>query len=70
MPLPAWNSAFDPIYAAGDQWYWRGEFVKEIPDAAVEKHVEFGEALPTWKSTMHLYPIDGAPSEIGSDETA
>ena len=70
VPLPAWNSAFDPIYGAGDQWYWRGEFVKEIPDAAVEKHVEFGEALPTWKSTMHLYPIDGAPSEIGSDETA
>ena len=70
VPLPAWNSAFDPIYAAGDQWYWRGEFVKEIPDEAVEKHVEFGEALPTWKSTMHLYPIDGAPSEIGSDETA
>jgi FAD/FMN-containing dehydrogenase len=70
MPLPAWNSAFDALYPAGDQWYWRGEFVKEIPDAAVEKHVEFGEALPSWKSTMHLYPIDGAPSEVGSDETA
>jgi FAD/FMN-containing dehydrogenase len=69
VPLPAWNSAFDAVYPAGDQWYWRGEFVKEIPDAAVETHVEFGE-LPTWKSTMHLYPIDGAPSEIGSDETA
>ena len=70
MPLPAWNSAFDALYPAGDQWYWRGEFVKEIPDAAVEKHVEFGEALPSWKSTMHLYPIDGAPSEVGSDEAA
>jgi FAD/FMN-containing dehydrogenase len=70
VPLPAWNSAFDAVYPAGDQWYWRGEFVKEIPDAAVEKHVEFGEAMPTWKSTMHLYPIDGAPSRIGSDETA
>jgi FAD/FMN-containing dehydrogenase len=70
VPMPAWNSAFDPVYPAGDQWYWRGEFVKEIPDAAVEKHVEFGEAMPTWKSTMHLYPIDGAPSQIRSDETA
>ena len=69
-PLPAWNSAFDELYPAGDQWYWRGEFVKEIPEDAIEKHVEFGEAMPTWKSTMHLYPIDGAPSQIGSDETA
>jgi FAD/FMN-containing dehydrogenase len=70
LPLPAWNSAFDPVYPAGDQWYWRGEFVREIPDAAIEQHVAFGEAMPTWKSTMHLYPIDGAPSRVGSDETA
>jgi FAD/FMN-containing dehydrogenase len=70
VPLPAWNSAFDAVYPAGDQWYWRGEFVREIPDAAIEQHVAFGNALPTWKSTMHLYPCDGAASRIGSDETA
>jgi FAD/FMN-containing dehydrogenase len=70
LPLPAWNSAFDGVYPAGDQWYWRGEFVSEIPDAAIEQHVAFGSELPTWKSTMHLYPVDGAPSGVGSDETA
>jgi FAD/FMN-containing dehydrogenase len=70
VPLPAWNSAFDPVYPAGDQWYWRGEFIREIPDAAVEQHVRFGSALPTWKSTMHLYPIDGAPQRVRPDETA
>ena len=70
MPLPAWNTAFDAVYPAGDQWYWRGEFVSEIPDAAIEQHVAFGEAMPTWKSTMHMYPIDGAPSRVGSDEMA
>jgi FAD/FMN-containing dehydrogenase len=70
VPLPDWNSAFDAVYPAGDQWYWRGEFVKEIPDAAIEQHLTFGEGMPTWKSTMHLYPIDGAASRVGSDETA
>src|SRR3954469_21423717 len=70
VPLPAWNSAFDGVYPAGDQWYWRGEFVREIPDAAIEHHVAFGNALPTWKSTMHLYPSDGAAARVGSDETA
>ena len=70
VPLPDWNSAFDAVYPAGDQWYWRGEFVSEIPDAAIEQHVAFGEAMPTWKCTMHLYPIDGAPSRVGSDEMA
>jgi FAD/FMN-containing dehydrogenase len=70
VPFPAWNSAFDGLFPAGDQWYWRGEFVKEIPDAAIEQHVRFGEALPTWKSLLHVYPIDGAPQRVGSDETA
>jgi FAD/FMN-containing dehydrogenase len=70
MPLSVINSAFDGLYAAGDQWYWRADVVKEIPDEAVAAHVEFGEALPTWKSTMHLYPIDGATTRVGSDETA
>ena len=70
VPLPAWNSAFDGVYPPGEQWYWRGEFVREIPDEAIEKHVEFGNKLPTWKSTMHLYPVDGVASRVASDATA
>ena len=70
VPLPAWNSAFDGVYPPGDQWYWRGEFMREIPDAAIEQHVAFGNTMPTWKSTMHLYPVDGAPSRVASDATA
>jgi FAD/FMN-containing dehydrogenase len=70
VPLPAWNSAFDGVYPAGDQWYWRGEFVREIPDEAVAVHVEYGNALPTWKSTMHLYAVDGAAGRVANDATA
>jgi len=70
MPLSVLNSAFDGLYAPGDQWYWRAHVVKEIPDEAVAAHVKFGETLPTWKSTMHMYPIDGAAARVGSDETA
>ena len=69
MPLPMLQGAFDALYPPGDQWYWRADFVKEIPDEAVERHAEFGEKLPTWKSTMHLYPIDGAASRVKNDAT-
>src|SRR6187397_1539991 len=31
MPIAALNAAFDGLYAAGDQWYWRGAFLGEIP---------------------------------------
>jgi FAD/FMN-containing dehydrogenase len=70
MPLSVLNSAFDALYPHGEQWYWRADVVTEIPNEAVAEHVRFGEALPTWKSTMHLYPIDGAAARVGADETA
>jgi FAD/FMN-containing dehydrogenase len=69
MPHPALQGAFDGLYPAGDQWYWRADFVKEIPDEAVRIHARFGAALPTIKSTMHLYPIDGAAHDVGPSDT-
>jgi FAD/FMN-containing dehydrogenase len=70
MPLPALQSAFDELYPAGDQWYWRADFVEEIPDEAVEKHAEFAAKMPTWKCTMHMYPIDGAAHRASPTDTA
>jgi hypothetical protein len=70
MPYPTWNSAFDELYPSGDQWYWRADFVKQIPDEAVAVHAAWGPDMPTWKSTMHLYPIDGAAHDVRPDETA
>ncbi len=42
MPFAMLNGAFDGLYPPGDQWYWRADFVKEIPDEAVERNVEYG----------------------------
>jgi FAD/FMN-containing dehydrogenase len=69
MPLPALQSAFDPIFPPGDQWYWRADFVEELPDEAIERHLEHAAKMPTWKSTMHLYPIDGAAHRVGPTDT-
>jgi hypothetical protein len=69
MPVPVLQSMFDGLYPHGDQWYWRADFVKEISDQAVEAHIEQASRMPTWKSTMHLYPIDGAASRVQSDAT-
>ncbi len=70
IPHPALQSMFDGLYAPGDQWYWKADFVNELTDEAIERHVEFGATLPTWKSTMHLYPIDGAAGRVAPDATA
>jgi hypothetical protein len=64
------QSMFDGLYPAGDQWYWRADFVKEIPQTAAEIHARFGAQMPTMQSTMHLYPINGAAHDVGSSDTA
>jgi hypothetical protein len=70
MPLPALNSAFDGLYGPGDQWYWRADFVNEIPDEAVALNTDWNEKMPTWKSGSHIYPIDGAAHDVANDDTA
>jgi hypothetical protein len=69
MPLPALNSAFDGLYGPGDQWYWRADFVNEIPDESVAANQEWNENMPTWKSGSHVYPIDGAAHDVGAGDT-
>ena len=59
MPYPMLQRAFDGLYPPGHQWYWRGDFIATIPDAAINRHLEFAEKAPLGQSTMHLYPIDG-----------
>jgi FAD/FMN-containing dehydrogenase len=70
MPHAALQGAFDGLYPAGEQWYWRADFVREIPDEAVQLHAQYGAAMPTLKSTMHMYPIDGAAHDLGPSDTA
>jgi FAD/FMN-containing dehydrogenase len=69
MPLPALNSAFDGLYGPGDQWYWRADFVNEIPDESVALNEEWNEKMPSWKSGSHIYPIDGAAHDVAGDAT-
>jgi FAD/FMN-containing dehydrogenase len=70
MPFPMLQGAFDGLYPAGDQWYWRADFVNELSDAAIAEHQKFAEQMPTPQSTMHLYPIDGAAHRVKASDTA
>jgi len=70
MPFPILQTAFDALYPPGLQWYWKGDYVEELSDEAIALHVKFAEKIPTWRSTMHLYPIDGAAHNISDDAMA
>jgi hypothetical protein len=70
VPFPAVQRLFDALMPPGLQWYWKGDFVRELSDAAIAEHLRHGSQLPTLLSTMHLYPIDGAVNRVGKNDTA
>ncbi|MGD8608211.1 MAG: FAD-binding oxidoreductase [Myxococcales bacterium] len=70
IPYPALNSMHDGLYPPGLQWYWKGDFIREINDQAVAEHMAHGTEIPTLHSTMHLYPVDGAVHDVGAEDTA
>jgi len=70
MPFPAMQALFDPFFPKGLQWYWKGDFVDSLPDAAIDVHIAQAANAPSELSLMHLYPIDGAVHRVPRDATA
>jgi FAD binding domain-containing protein/berberine-like enzyme len=70
MPFPALQGMFDGLLPKGLQWYWKGDYVRELPDQAIDVHLEYAAKAPSELSLMHLYPIDGAVHRVGRKETA
>jgi hypothetical protein len=70
MPFPVLQSLFDGLLPKGLHWYWKGGYVKQLPDEAIDVHLEYAMKAPSELSLMHLYPIDGAVHRVGKEETA
>ena len=70
MPYPAMNSLFDGLVPPGLQHYWKAVYVRDLTDGAIEAHMKFGPKVPVVNSTMHIYPINGAVHDVGSEATA
>ena len=70
MPIAGLNSAFDGLYGPGDQWYARADFVRAIPDEAMNLNREWNAKMPTFKSGSHVYPINGAVNDVAPEDTA
>ena len=69
MPYPSIQTLFDGLMPPGLQWYWRADFFNELGPEIRQQHLKFGSNIPTPLSQMHLYPISGAASRVGKDET-
>jgi hypothetical protein len=70
MPFPSMQGLFDPFFPKGLQWYWKADFVKALPDEAIDVHIAQAANAPSDLSLMHLYPIHGAVRRVPKDATA
>lgn len=70
LTIPVLNTLFDGLYPPGLMWYWKADYVKDLPSAAIQKHIEYAKQMPTRYCTMHMYNINGAASKVGKNETA
>jgi FAD/FMN-containing dehydrogenase len=70
MPFPAIQGLFDAFFPKGLQWYWKGDFVKTLPDEAIDTHIAQAAKAPSELCLMHLYPINGAVNRVAKDATA
>ena len=70
VPYPGLQSAFDALLPPGLQHYWKSDFVAELTDEAVGVHMEHGPKVPSLHTAVHLYLVDGAVHDLGTDETA
>jgi hypothetical protein len=70
LPHPVLQSMFDGLYPPGLQCYWKADFINELSDEAIALHAKHGGAVPTVQSTTHFYPVDGAASRVGKNDTA
>jgi FAD/FMN-containing dehydrogenase len=70
LPFPMLQTAFDALYPAGLQNYWRADLFDDLPDEAIERHVEYAAKMPTPLSGMNLFPVDGAAARIAPTDTA
>lgn len=70
IPHPVLQSLFDSLLPAGMPAYWKGHFVNEIADEAIERHLQHGARIPNMHYAMHLYLINGAAHRPGKTATA
>ena len=47
IPYLALQGMFDGLYPKGLHWYWKGDFVKTLPDAAIDVHIQQAAKVPS-----------------------
>ena len=70
MPYPWLNSAFDAIFPKGIRSYWKGNYVTELTDAAIERTWSTVRRCPRSAPPCTCTRSTAPPHRVAADETA
>ena len=70
MPYPALQSMLDDGFPHGLNVYWRSDFLKGLPDAALDMLVDRFNAITSPLSALLIEQFGGAVARVPADETA
>jgi len=60
----------DATFPQGDRYYWKAQFVRAIPDAAIDALLERFPAAPSPRSLFVFQQVGGAIARVAADATA
>ncbi|WP_224269372.1 FAD-binding oxidoreductase [Haloprofundus salinisoli] len=64
------QSMLDEDFPDGLQYYWKASYVRELTDDVVDLVVRYGRESPSPLSTVDIWHLGGAISDVAPDETA
>ena len=70
MPYPALQSMLDEGFPSGLHVYWRSDFLKGLPDEALDALVGRFQAITSPLSALLIEQFGGAVARVPADETA
>jgi hypothetical protein len=70
IPYPALNSMLDEGFPHGLHVYWRSDFLKGLPDDAIDALVDRFNAITSPLSALLIEQFGGAVARVPADETA
>lgn len=70
MPFPKMQSLLDGAFPEGNQNYWKGAFLRELNDEAIDAMIEHANRAPSPVSAIVIEYYAGAAGRVPASETA
>ncbi|WP_224450090.1 FAD-binding oxidoreductase [Haloprofundus salilacus] len=70
MAYTALQSLLDEDYPDGLRYYWKASYVSELTDGVLDLVVRYGDESPSPLSTVDIWHLGGAISDVAPEETA